>query len=62
MKAYDMGEDWKLVCNDGREQWFLKWQYNEFGSLSRAFHEVVINSNEHWFIESNITLCEGANN
>ena len=58
VKAYDMGDDWRLIRNDGKEQWFSKWQHNEYGSLSRAFHEVVINSNEHWFLESNITLCE----
>jgi hypothetical protein len=46
VKAYDMGEDWKLLSNDGKEQWFSKWQYNEYGSLNRAFYEVVANSRD----------------
>ena len=58
IKAYDMGDDWRLIRNDGEEKWFSKWQYNEYASLSRAFHQMVIISNERWFRESNITLCE----
>jgi len=63
IKAYDMGNDWKLIRNDGKEQWFSKWQYNEYGSLSRAFYDVVAKSpdcfgNERMFWESSIMLCE----
>jgi len=62
IKAYDMGDDWQIVRNDGKEQWFTKWKHNEYASLSRAFYEMVSNTrdnlgNDRMFIESNITLC-----
>ena len=63
VKAYDMGEDWKIVRHDGKEQWFSKWQKIEYASLSRAFYEVVTNSpnkfgDDFMFNESLITLCD----
>jgi len=63
VKAYDMGEDWKIVRHDGKEQWFSKWQKNEYGSLKRAFYDVVTNSSNKFgadfmFNESLITLCD----
>jgi hypothetical protein len=61
VKAYDMGDDWKMVRNDGKEQWFSKWKDNEYGSLSRAFYEMVSNARNKYgsdfmFNESNITF------
>ena len=63
VKAYDMGEDWKIVRHDGKEQWFSKWEKNEYASLSRAFYEVVTNTQNKFgadfmFNESLITLCD----
>ena len=63
VKAYDMGDDWKIVRNDGKEQWFSKWKHNEYGSLSRGFYEMVTNTRNKYgsdfmFNESNITLCD----
>jgi len=63
VKAYDMGDDWKIVRNDGKEQWFSKWKHNEYASLSRAFYEVVTSTRnklgaDFMFIESHLTLCD----
>lgn len=63
VQAYDMGDDWKIVRHDGKEQWFSKWQQNEYASLSRAFYDVVTNSSNKFgvdfmFNESLITLCD----
>jgi len=63
VKAYDMGDDWKIVRHDGKEQWFSKWQQNEYASLKRAFYDVVTNSPNKFganfmFNESLITLCD----
>jgi hypothetical protein len=67
VKAYDMGDDWKIVRHDGKEQWFSKWQQNEYASLSRAFYEVVTNTHNKFgtdfmFNESLITLCDSPSN
>jgi hypothetical protein len=63
VKAYDMGDDWKIVRHDGKEQWFSKWQQNKYASLKRAFYDVVTNSSNKFgadfvFNESLITLCD----
>jgi len=56
IKAYDMGDDWKMVTGDNNERWFSKWQKNEYASLHRAFFDMVT-MRELPFKESNIVLC-----
>ena len=56
IKAYDMGEDWKMIADDGNERWFSKWKQNEYASLHRAFFDSVT-MRDHRFSESKITLC-----
>ena len=56
IKAYDMGEDWKMITNDGGERWFSKWKQNEYASLHRVFYDMVT-LNAHDFSESRLTLC-----
>jgi hypothetical protein len=42
IKAYDQGDDWQLIDNQGRERWFTKWSTNQSESLVRAFKVMVI--------------------
>jgi len=56
VKAYDMGDDWKMLTNTGKERWYSKWQKNEYASLHRAFFDMVTET-ELPFNESLLTLC-----
>jgi len=53
IKAYDMGEDWRLIDSNGMERWFSKWAGNEYGSLIRGFCAML-----GCFDETKLTLCE----
>ena len=56
IKAYDMGEDWRLIDSNGGEYWRSKWA-DEYASLCAAFYTMA-ETNGYDFKESRLTLCE----
>ena len=56
IKAYDMGEDWRLIDSNGGEYWSSKWA-NEYASLCAAFFSMV-EENGYVFKESRLTICD----